>query len=112
MKPDKKHKRVISKGTALYKSGDPSGMIYILEKGEIMLEGGGVQETFKEGEVVGAFDSLLRKEYSKSAYAATPCTVTLLSAAEQLGQLKDSLSLKIVSALLSKTDQSEPGYWS
>ena len=109
---DKRHKRVIKKGAAIYTSGTPSGTIYIIEKGEVSLEGSGRQELMAPGDILGAFDSLLRTEYSKTALALTPCTVTLFSASEQLEQLKGSLSMKLVESLLTKTDQVRPGYWS
>lgn len=112
MTDDQKHRRVLSKGSALYSAGDPSGTIYIVQSGEVALETSDGEEIYTEGEVIGAFDSILRSEYSKTARAVTACTVTLLSVSDHLGQLKDSLSLKLITSCLTKTDQTKMGQWS
>lgn len=103
--------RLLKRNEVLYKAGQSADAVFLIEKGKFEVDLGDRTETYEAGEVLGAFDCLLSRNYSKTVRAVSSAKVKAISKHEQIMQLEGSVSLRMLISLLTKLDSESPNRW-
>lgn len=99
-------------GETLYAAGYPAEAVFVIVEGRIKVTSDGQEDIFNAGEVVGAFDTMLGRDYTKQAVALGKTTVEVISKSEQIKHMEKSSTMRMIASLLRKLDFEAPGRWS
>lgn len=104
--------RHLKSGETLYKQGEAADLIYLITKGEIVVQSQTSSASFSEGDVIGMFDVVLRGVYSKTAVAKGAAQVQVASASKDFAAIEGTMVQKLFYSFLQSVDSEKAGYWS